>query len=96
MSDDAVMKEILATLQDIRDNQRRQLERQEESMKIQREQFALATEQFEKAKKLQDRAESIQAKSADIVEKGRKAVAVILPVLILLVGYLTWIMFRRY
>jgi len=86
---------LLPVLEEIRDNQRLQLERQAEALVLQREQFALMRQQFERAERLQDRAEAIQARSAQLVSGARRAVAVILPVILALLLYLTWLLFRR-
>lgn len=63
---------LLRVLEEIRDNQKLQLERQAESMAIQREQAELAKRQFE-------RAESLQIKSAQLVGGARKVMVVVLP-----------------
>lgn len=82
-------------LEEIRDNQRVQLERQAEALALQREQFTLMRQQFERAERLQGLAEAIQARSAQLVAAGRRAMAVILPIVLALVLYLTWLLFRR-
>ena len=94
MSDDDV-RQLVSVLGEIRDNQCAQIERQAEALALQREQFALMRQQFERAERLQDRAEAIQARSAQLVAAGRRAMAVILPILLALVLYLTWLLFRR-
>lgn len=86
---------LAALLQQVRDNQCLQLERQAEALALQREQFALMRQQFERAERLQDRAEAIQARSAQLVSAGRRAMAVVLPIILALVLYLTWLLFRR-
>lgn len=81
-------------LEQLRDGQRLQLERQAEALALQREQFDMARRQFESAARLQERAEALQERSRALVETSRKAVAVVLPILFGLVAYLTWLLFR--
>lgn len=90
------LQRLASLLEDIRDNQRMQIERQAEALELQRRQFAMLEKQQERAERIQDRAEQIQAKSAQLVAGSRKALAVVLPVIIALIGYLTWLLFRRW
>ncbi len=90
MSDDQVVR----LLTEIRDSQKAQLARQEEAVNLQREQFAIVQKQAERAERLQDRAEQIQEKSAQVVGVARKALFVVLPIIVLLVGYVSWLLFR--
>ena len=55
MTDDDARR-MLAVLEEIRDQQRVQLERQAEALAVQREQMALVREQAANAARLQDRA----------------------------------------
>ena len=55
-------QDLLRVLEEIRDNQKLQLERQAHALELQREQFSLVQKQFERAESIQDRAEQIQAK----------------------------------
>jgi uncharacterized membrane protein (DUF106 family) len=71
---------IAALLEQIRDNQA--------------EQLALIRKQAERAERIQDRAEELQARSAGIVTTARRSLAIVLPVVILLIAYLTWLIFR--
>jgi hypothetical protein len=88
-------RRIAALLEEIRDGQREQLARQAEALALQREQVALVQRQFERADKLQDRAETIQARSGDMVRSAHRAVAIILPIVVLLLVYASWLLFRR-
>ena len=54
----------------------------------------MAQKQFERAEKINDQAEKLQAKSAQIIGGARKMIMVVLPAIILLLVYLTWLMFR--
>jgi hypothetical protein len=85
---------IAALLEEIRDNQAEQLARQREALELQKSQFALVTRQAERAEKIQDRAEELQARSAGIVKSARRSIAVILPIVIALIAYLSWLIFR--
>ena len=85
---------IAALLEQIRDNQAEQLARQREALEFQKSQFELVKRQAERAEKIQDRAEELQAKSAGIVKSARRSIAFILPVVIALIVYLSWLIFR--
>ena len=87
-------KEVLEVLRRIEVNQQEQLERQQKALDLQHEQFNLVNKQFERAEKLQDRAEKIQDASAAMMGIARKAMTIILPIVIVLVIYLTWLIFR--
>jgi len=87
---------LVSVLEEIRDNQRLQLERQAEALALQREQFALVQKQQERAERIQDRAEAIQAKSAQLVAGSRKVFTVVIPIIIALIVYLSWLLFRRW
>jgi len=67
-------------LEQIRDNQATQLE--------------LVRRQFERAERLQDRAEELQARGMGIMKTARRSIAIVLPVVILLIIYLSWLLFR--
>jgi len=86
--------EKLTVLQDIRRDQQALLDGQKESLKIQREQLEMARIQFERAEKLQDRAEHLHDKGAQMMQTARRVLAVILPIVIALVIYLSWLIFR--
>ena len=91
-TDDAAR--IAALLEQIRDNQAEQLARQREALEFQKSQFELVKRQAERAEKIQDRAEELQSKSAGIVKAARRSIAFILPVVIALIVYLSWLIFR--
>ena len=50
--------------------------------------------QSERAEKIQDRAEELQERSAGIMTAARRSLAIVLPVVVLLIVYLTWLIFR--
>lgn len=87
-------QQILAVLTEIRDQQHQQIKYHEHSLAIQREQFSLVQKQFARTEQIQDRAEAIQEKSAQIVTASRKALALILPIIIVLVIFLAWLLLR--
>ena len=91
---DPELQQILRVLHDIRDDQRLQMERQAESFALQRNQFELALKQTERAERIPDRAEEIQAKGAEMMASGRKVLAIVLPIVIALIVYLSWLLFR--
>lgn len=86
---------MLEVLEQIRDNQRLQLERQQEALSLQREQFALFQKQVERTERIQDRAEQLQERSAQVVGAARKSMIVVLPVLVALIAYVSWLLFLR-
>lgn len=77
----------LALLEQIRDNQAA-------ALAMQKEQFELFRRQHERTERLQDRAEELQARGAGIMTTARRSLAFVLPVVILLIAYLTWLIFR--
>ena len=77
----------LALLEQIRDNQAA-------ALAMQKEQFELFRRQVERTERIQDRAEELQARSAGIMNTARRSLAIVLPVVILLIAYLTWLIFR--
>ena len=77
----------LALLEQIRDNQMT-------ALAMQKEQFELFRRQVERTERIQDRAEELQARSASIMNTARRSLAIVLPVVILLIAYLTWLIFR--
>jgi hypothetical protein len=85
---------LVTILKEIRDNQKLQLDRQAEAFALQREQFALVQKQTERHERIQDRAESIQAKSVQMVAVARRALSVILPLVTVLIIYLSWLILR--
>jgi len=82
-------------LEEIRDNQKLQLDRQAEVFALQRDQLAIVQKQAERAERIQDRAEQLQASSAQLVGGARRAVTIILPLVIALIIYLSWLIFRH-
>jgi len=85
---------IAALLEQIRDNQATQLARQAEALALQREQFELVRVQAERAARLQDRAEELQTRGMGIMKTARRSLAIVLPIVFLLIVYLSWLLFR--
>lgn len=85
---------LVTILKEIRENQRLQLERQAEAVALQREQFAIVQRQADRHERIQDRAENIQVKSAQLVAVARKTLFFILPIVTLLIVYVSWLIFR--
>ena len=87
-------RHITALLEQIRDNQAEQLAGQRDALDMQKAQFELVRRQAERAERIQDRAEELQAKGAGVVATARRSLAVVLPLVVLLIAYLTWLIFR--
>lgn len=85
---------IIALLEQLRDNQATQLTRQADALALQKEQFEVVRRQAERAEKLQDRAEELQARGMGIMKTARRSLAVVLPIVFLLIAYLSWLLFR--
>ncbi len=88
------LQRLIRILEEVRDNQKLQLERQAEALALQREQFALVQRQSDRTERIQDRAEDIQAKGAQLVAGARKALTVVVPIIVVLILYLSWLIFR--
>ncbi|MEJ8567077.1 hypothetical protein [Elongatibacter sediminis] len=86
--------EVTEILRRIEANQREQLAQQKHALDIQQQQFDMARRQFERAEKLQDRAERLQESGAAMMGLARKSLVIVLPVVIVLIIYLTWLIFR--
>ena len=93
--DDRNADRIVSLLEQIRDNQAVQLARQAEALALQKEQFEIFRRQADRAEKLQDRAEELQDRGMGIMKTARRSLAVVLPIVALLIAYLSWLLFRR-
>ena len=85
---------IVELLEQIRDNQATQLARQTEALAMQKEQFEIVRRQAERAERLQDRAEELQTRGMGIMKTARRSLAVVLPIVIVLIIYMSWLLFR--
>jgi len=86
---------VVTVLEEIRDDQRVQLQRQGDALALQREQYAMVQKQYERTERIQERAEMLQTRSAQMVGTVRKVMIVVLPIIAFLVIYLSWLLFRR-
>jgi hypothetical protein len=86
--------DIAQLLREILDAQRAQLAKQEEALRVQREQHSLVQRQVERNERIQDRAEQLQSGSAQMIGVARKTLYTLLPILVVLLAYVTWLMFR--
>lgn len=84
---------MLRLLEEIRDIQKQQIERQAEALTLQREQHELIKAHYQKAERLQQKAESIQDKSRALIQVARKSFLVIIPVIAVMIVYLSWLLF---
>lgn len=85
---------LVTILKEIRENQKVALDRQAEALALQREQFAMVQRQADRHERIQDRAENIQVKSAPLAAVARKTLFFILPIVTLLIVYVSWLIFR--
>jgi hypothetical protein len=85
---------VAELLREIRDAQRAQLAKQDEGLRIQREQLLLVQRQAERAERINDRAEQLQTRSAEMIGVARKTLFALLPILVVLIAYVSWLIFR--
>jgi uncharacterized membrane protein (DUF106 family) len=78
---------IVTLLEQVRDNQAAMLA-------LQKEQFELVRRQVERTERIQDRAEELQARGMGIMTTARRSLAIVLPIVIVLIVYLSWLIFR--
>jgi hypothetical protein len=81
---------VIQILTEIRDAQKVQLSHQEEALQMQRVQFAAFQKNMERAEKIQARAENLQERSSQMVGFARKLIFFVVPILILLILFLTF------
>ncbi|MBZ5544573.1 MAG: hypothetical protein LAO07_12975 [Acidobacteriia bacterium] len=94
MNDTEKLERIAQLLEEVRDNQKAQLERQAESLSLQEEQFQIFLKQHEKTAQIQDRAEAIQEKSSQLINRVRRFVPLAMVVIVVIIIYLTWLLLR--
>ncbi len=78
---------LIELLGQIRDNQAA-------ALAMQKEQFELVRRQVERTERIQDRAEELQARGMGIMKTARRSLAFVLPIVIVLILYLSWLIFR--
>ena len=96
MSEAEQLERIARLLEEVRDNQRAQLERQLESLSIQKAQQQAFLDQRERTAQLQQRAEAIQERSARLVGGIQRVAPVVLLIVVALIAYVSWLLFRFY
>lgn len=82
MSETEKLERIARLLEEIRDGQKIQLDRQSETLTLQKE-------QFQRTQKLQDRAEVIQDRSAQLVGRLHRVMPFVLAVVVILIAYVS-------
>ncbi len=87
-------RQVAGLLEQIRNNQAEQIARQREALELQKEQLEIVRRQAERAERIQDRAEELQSKSAGMMKTARRTLAIVLPIVAILVIYLSWLIFR--
>ena len=92
---DSDAQRLTELLTEIRDDQRLQLQRQAEALAVQREQAEIAKRQFERAEKIQQRAAVIICELRSWITAARRTVLVVVPVLLVLIVYVSWLLFRH-
>ena len=85
---------LLALLEEIRAGQKVQVAQQLEALELQRKQFAVFEAQAARADRIQQKAEALQDRGATMVRGARRAVAVIVAIVAVLVVYLSWLLLR--
>ena len=80
-------------LEEIRDDQRSLLAQNQQMLDQAKEQFELVKRQHERAERIQERAEALQSRGEFLVGGARKAFIVIIPILIALLAYVSWMIF---
>ena len=96
MSEPDQLERIARLLEEVRNDQRTQIERQLESLAIQKVQYEAVVAQQGKTAQLQQRAEAIQERSARIVRRIQRVVPVMLVIVFALIAYVSWLLFRFY
>ena len=85
---------IAAALEELRDGQKLQIERQLESLELQRQQFAIVQNQAARTERIQTKAELLQDRGAKLVQGSRKFMMIIVPVIVALIVYVSWLIFK--
>ncbi len=80
-------------LEEIRDDQKKLLAQNQQALDLSKEQFELVKSQHERAGKIQDRAEALQTRGEGLVGGARKVFLVVVPILIALLIYVSWLLF---
>lgn len=95
MNDTDKLDRIARLLEEMRDNQKTQLERQAEALALQKEQYQIFLKQQEKTAQIQARAEAIQDRSAQLINRVRRFVPLAMAAIVVIIIYLTWLLLRH-
>lgn len=87
------LNHLVSVLEEIREGQRLQLKQYGEVMALQREQLEMYRRQHEQAERINAKAEQLQNKSAQIVSGVGKLLLIVIPFALLLLLYLSWLIF---
>jgi hypothetical protein len=85
---------VVALLEEIREGQKLQVASQLEALQLQRKQFAVFEEQAARTERLQHQAEELQKRSAGMVGGARRLLGVLVPIVIALIAYVSWLIAR--
>ena len=91
MNDQQQLDRIARLLEEIRDGQRLQLERQAEALQRQEQILAQQRERLAGLSQNSGKADELLAKSAKVVASARVLVLIVLPVAVLLLVYMLWV-----
>jgi len=94
MNDEQAAK-MVRLLEEIRDGQRLQLERQAQALQRQDELLAQQRERLSSLSQRSGQAEQLLAKSAKVVASARMLTFLVLPFAIVFVAFLVWILLAR-
>jgi len=92
---DTQAERMVHLLEEIRDGQRLQLERQAQALQRQEELLAQQRERLAGLSQRSGQAGQILEKSAKVVASARVLVFIVLPFVVLLLGFLVWVLFAR-
>jgi len=92
---DAQAERMVRLLEEIRDGQRLQLERQAQALQRQDELLAQQRERLAGLSQSSGQAGQILEKSAKVVASARLLVFIVLPLVVILVGFLVWMLLAR-
>jgi hypothetical protein len=95
LNDTDKLERIARLIEEMRDNQKTQLERQAEALALQKEQYQVFLKQQEKTAQIQARAEAIQDRSAQLINRVRRFVPLAMAAIVVIIIYLTWLLLRH-
>ena len=86
--------DLARTLEELKVLQQEQVQLQKAMLEAQLEHARLYREQLDRVDKINHRAEKLQDRSANLMGAAGKTFGVILLIIVALIGYLTWVLFR--